>query len=182
MLYVVKRDGREVKFDSNKIINAIKSASDEVGEQLGEEQISECIQRIIEYIEVAQKEIYKSANMQHKITSSLKNLLWDDAERVEKTYQVDPSNIVNLEKMYGFNHMQFSVNNDQIINVTKYIYQYSADLNKGINISSILAIPLLEDINSQFVVESNNLESENLQEILEQGVQTGIRLAQYRLN
>ena len=58
----------------------------------------------------------------------------------------------------------------------------ATDINKGINISSILAIPLLEDINSQFVVESNNLESENLQEILEQGVQTGIRLAQYRLN
>ena len=51
MLYVVKRDGREVKFDSDKIVNAIKRASDEVGEQLREEQISECIQRIIEYIE-----------------------------------------------------------------------------------------------------------------------------------
>ena len=77
--------------------------------------------------------------------SSLKNLLWDDAERVEKTYQVDPSNIVNLEKMYGFNHMQFSVNNDQIINVTKYIYQYSADLNKGINIS-ILARAIVREM------------------------------------
>ena len=39
MLYVVKRDGREVEFDSNKIINAIKKASDEVGEQLREDQI-----------------------------------------------------------------------------------------------------------------------------------------------
>ena len=56
MLYVVKRDGREVEFDSNKIINAIKKASDEVGEQLREDQILECIQRIIKYIEVARKE------------------------------------------------------------------------------------------------------------------------------
>lgn len=32
LIYVVKRDGREVKFDSSKIINAIKKASDEVGE------------------------------------------------------------------------------------------------------------------------------------------------------
>ena len=56
MIYVVKRDGREVKFDSNKIVNAIKKASDEIGEQLGEQQILECIQRVIEYIQLAQKE------------------------------------------------------------------------------------------------------------------------------
>ena len=54
MIYVVKRDGREVKFDSNKIVNAIKKASDEIGEQLGEQQILECIQRVIEYIQLAQ--------------------------------------------------------------------------------------------------------------------------------
>ena len=34
VLYVVKRDGREVKFNTDKIGNAIKKASDEVGEQL----------------------------------------------------------------------------------------------------------------------------------------------------
>ena len=56
-----------------------------------------------------------------------------------------------------------------------------ADINKGIkaiNIPSILAIPLSPNINNQLVVESNNLESDNLQEIIEQGIQTGIRLAQ----
>lgn len=72
---------------------------------------------------------------------------------------------------------------EYIINGIPYKIKFLVtDINKGINIPSILAIPLLEDINSQLVVESNNLESENLQEIFEQGVQTGIRLAQYRLN
>ena len=45
MLYVVKRDGREVKFDSNKIANAIKKSSDEIGDKLEENQIDECIQQ-----------------------------------------------------------------------------------------------------------------------------------------
>ena len=31
MLYVVKRDGREVEFNSDKIANAIKKASNEIG-------------------------------------------------------------------------------------------------------------------------------------------------------
>lgn len=36
---------------------------------------SDLFKMALEFIEVAQKEIYKSANLQHKITSSLKNLL-----------------------------------------------------------------------------------------------------------
>ena len=52
------------------------------------------------------------------------------------------------------------------------------DVSRGIHIPSILAIPLSENINNQIVVESNNLESENLQEIIEQGVQTGVHFAQ----
>lgn len=71
MLYVVKRDGREVEFDSNKIINAIKKASDEVGEQLREDQILECIQRIIQYIEVAQKEKVSVEEVQNLVEKAL---------------------------------------------------------------------------------------------------------------
>ena len=53
----------------------------------------------------------------------------------------------------------------------------AADTSKGINIPSIFAIPLSDNINNQLVVESNNLESGNLQKIIEQGIQTGIGLA-----
>ena len=56
MLYVVKRDGREVKFNTDKIGNAIKKASDEVGEQLRESEVLVCIQRVIQYIEESKKE------------------------------------------------------------------------------------------------------------------------------
>ena len=57
MLYVVKRDGREVEFNTDKIRNAIKKASNEVGESLKESEVLICIQRVIKYIEESQKEI-----------------------------------------------------------------------------------------------------------------------------
>ena len=56
MLYVVKRDGREVEFNTDKIRNAIKKASNEVGESLKESEVLICIQRVIKYIEESQKE------------------------------------------------------------------------------------------------------------------------------
>lgn len=58
----------------------------------------------------------------------------------------------------------------------------AANMDIGINIPSILAIPLTNNTNSQLVVESNNLESENLQNILEQGSETAIKLAQLTRN
>lgn len=58
----------------------------------------------------------------------------------------------------------------------------AADTSNGINIPSIFAIPLSDNINNQLVVESNNLESEDLQKIIEQGIQTGIRLAKLTNN
>lgn len=71
MLYVVKRDGREVEFNSNKIVNAIKKASDEVGKGLREDQILECIQKIIEYIKVAQKEKVSVEEVQNLVEKAL---------------------------------------------------------------------------------------------------------------
>lgn len=69
------------------------------------------------------------------------------------------------------------------INEIQYKVKFLAtDINKGINISSILAIPLAKDVNNQIIVESNNLESENFQEIIEQGMQTGLRLANLTSN
>ncbi|MDV4150199.1 anaerobic ribonucleoside-triphosphate reductase [Clostridium sp. AL.422] len=51
MLYVVKRDGREVPFDSVKIANAIKKASSETGEKLRESEVLAIVQKATNYIE-----------------------------------------------------------------------------------------------------------------------------------
>ena len=45
MLYVVKRDGREVEFDRGKIAQAIRGAATEVGSDLKVNEVSETVQR-----------------------------------------------------------------------------------------------------------------------------------------
>ena len=52
----------------------------------------------------------------------------------------------------------------QINGIPYKIKFLATDMNKGINIPCILAIPLSENTNGQLVVEANNLESENFQE------------------
>ncbi|MCI1944922.1 anaerobic ribonucleoside-triphosphate reductase [Clostridium luticellarii] len=51
MLHVVKRDGRKVGFDSIKITNAIKGASDEIGYELKESEFIDLTQKVIQHIE-----------------------------------------------------------------------------------------------------------------------------------
>src|SRR5665647_3486817 len=51
MLHVVKRDGREVKFNSVKITNAIKGAADEIGVILKESEVVALTQKAIKAIE-----------------------------------------------------------------------------------------------------------------------------------
>lgn len=51
MLYVVKRDGRNVDFDSVKIANAIKSAAEEIAFNIKESEIMELTQKVIKKIE-----------------------------------------------------------------------------------------------------------------------------------
>ncbi|MCR3760567.1 anaerobic ribonucleoside triphosphate reductase [Clostridium felsineum] len=51
MLNVVKRDGRQVVFDSNKIFNAIKGAADEIGYDIKQSDILELTQKVIERVE-----------------------------------------------------------------------------------------------------------------------------------
>lgn len=59
-----------------------------------------------------------------------------------------------------------------------YIIKFIApNTDKGFSIPSIIAIPQIIDINNQIMVESNNLESDNLESIVEQASQTGMRLA-----
>ena len=97
MLYVEKRDGREVKFDRNKIVNAIRKASDEVGEQLREDQILECIQRIIEYIEVAKKEKVSVEEVQNLVEKALIDSNHKNIQRAYSSYRRERTRVREIK-------------------------------------------------------------------------------------
>ena len=61
---------------------------------------------------------------------------------------------------------------ESMLNGIPYKIMFLAiDSDNGIDIPSILAIPLSNEVNNQIIVEANNLESEDSKEIIEQGVQ-----------
>ena len=82
MLYVVKRDGRKVEFNTDKIRNAIKKASNEVGESLKESEVLICIQRVIKYIEESQKEKVSVEEVQNLSQMEI------DANNIKGTYNL----------------------------------------------------------------------------------------------
>ena len=97
MLYVVKRDGREVEFDSNKIVNAIKKASEEFGEGLREDEILACIQNIIEYIKVAQKEKVSVEEVQNLVEKALIDSNHKDIQGAYSSYRRERTRIRGIK-------------------------------------------------------------------------------------
>ena len=87
----------------------------------------------------------------------------DKEELIKKVSQKLQSNR-DMDIEYTINNIPYKV-----------IFQKSNSDN-GINIPSIIAIPKIENISKRIVLESNNLESGNLEQILEQGTETVIRL------
>ena len=71
MQYVVKRDGREVSFNSVKIATAIKKASDEVGEKLKESELLDIVKKVINYIEDLEKEKVTVEEIQNLVEKAL---------------------------------------------------------------------------------------------------------------
>ncbi|MBP2032321.1 ribonucleoside-triphosphate reductase [Clostridium algifaecis] len=71
MLYVVKRDGRRVEFDSIKIANAIKGASDEIAYDLKESEIIDLTQKVIKSIENLNLQEMNVEDIQNKVEEIL---------------------------------------------------------------------------------------------------------------
>ncbi|MDD7795088.1 anaerobic ribonucleoside-triphosphate reductase [Clostridium sp. 'White wine YQ'] len=73
MLDVVKRDGRETKFNSEKISNAIKRAAEEAGSHLREGQVIDLVQKVITYIEMSEQERVTVEEIQNLVVRALKD-------------------------------------------------------------------------------------------------------------
>lgn len=73
MLYVVKRDGREVEFNIDKISNAIKRAATEEGLSLRTSQIFDSVQKVINYIEMTEKKSISVEEIQNLVVKALRD-------------------------------------------------------------------------------------------------------------
>ncbi|MCI1478807.1 MAG: anaerobic ribonucleoside triphosphate reductase [Clostridium beijerinckii] len=73
MLYVVKRDGREVEFNSDKIAQAIKGSASEIGLNLKESQVLDTVHKVITYIEEEYKKTITVEQIQNFVEKALRN-------------------------------------------------------------------------------------------------------------
>lgn len=78
-------------------------------------------------------------------------------------------------QLYNGNNAFFE---DKIYGVEYKIVSLAPDVDSGINIPSILAMPKTKNFNNQIVFEANNLEDGSLEKIVRQAFQTGIGLIQ----
>ena len=97
MLYVVKIDGREVKFNSQKISNAIKKASNEIGEKLKESQVLECTQKVINYIECEKKERISVEEVQNLVEKALVESGYKNIQRAYSSYRKERTRVREIK-------------------------------------------------------------------------------------
>lgn len=97
MLYVVKRDGREVEFNTDKIKNAIKKASSEVGEELKEKEIFVCVERVMKYIEKSKKERVSVEEVQNLVEKSLIDRGHINIEKAYSAYRKERTRIRDIK-------------------------------------------------------------------------------------
>ena len=84
MLHVVKRDGREVQFDSIKITHAIKGAAEEIGVILKESEAIALTQKSIKVIEDLNTEKITVEEIQNTIEGIL--LLTNECKEIGNAY------------------------------------------------------------------------------------------------
>ena len=72
MLYVVKRDGRKAKFDINKIFDAISGAANDEGVNFQSVQISETVNKVVNYIKTTEKQEITVEEIQNLVEKALK--------------------------------------------------------------------------------------------------------------
>ncbi|WP_125154589.1 anaerobic ribonucleoside triphosphate reductase [Clostridium rectalis] len=83
MLHVVKRDGRKVAFNSSKITNAIKGASDEIGYILKESEVIDLTQKILTKLEDINSEEISVESIQNIVQDTL---LYNDYKEIGIAY------------------------------------------------------------------------------------------------
>lgn len=85
MLYVVKRDGRRVIFNIEKIKNAIEKASREIGGELSENEILSITDNVYKIILNLEKQQISVEEIQNLIEKELKD---EGYSKIQKAYSV----------------------------------------------------------------------------------------------
>ena len=93
MLYVVKRDGREVVFNKDKISNAIRKASKEVAEELKDREIVNITEKVYENIINSEKQKVTVEEIQNLIEKMLEEQDYKQIKRAYSIYRLERTRV-----------------------------------------------------------------------------------------
>ena len=97
MLYVVKRDGREVEFNSEKITKAIRGAATEEGLSLRTSQIFDVVQKVINYIEMTEQQRITVEEIQNLVEKALRDNGHENISRAYSNYRIERTQVREIK-------------------------------------------------------------------------------------
>ncbi|WP_066889625.1 anaerobic ribonucleoside triphosphate reductase [Clostridium nigeriense] len=185
MLYVVKRDGREVPFDSIKISNAIKKAGYEIGEKLKESEVLEIVQKTISYIEEEGKDKVTVEEIQNIVEKSLIDKGYENIKLVYYNYRRERTKVreIKSDLMKAIEKIGIETDRDNANvgnNFSSKLLRIASESNKWHNLS--MMPKKLAKAHENGDLYFHDLDSYNLtinclhiptKEILENGFNTG---------
>ncbi len=97
MLYVVKRDGRRVEFNPDKISKAISRTAKEEGLELKTSQIFDVVQKVINYIEMTEQEKISVEDIQNLVIKALKDSGHKDIAIAYSNYRIERTKVRDIK-------------------------------------------------------------------------------------
>ena len=185
MLYIVKRDGRKVQFDSIKIANAIKKAANEIGEKLKESEVIEIVQRAINYIEEEKNKDINVEEIQNIVEKSLLDMGYNNIKLVYSNYRKERTHVreIKSDLMKSIKNIGIETDRDNANvgnNFSSKLLRIASESNKWHNLA--MMPKELAKAHENGDVYFHDLDSYNLtinclhiptKEILERGFNTG---------
>lgn len=97
MLYVVKRDGREVEFNADKISQAIKGSASEIGINLKESEVLDTVKKITDNIELEYKKNITVEEIQNFVEETLQNEGYKDISVAYSAYRKERTKVREIK-------------------------------------------------------------------------------------
>jgi len=185
MLYVVKRDGRKVKFKTEKIVDAIKGAAIEGSYNLKESQIYELTELVVRKIEEEKKEALKVEEIQNLVENVLEQNGFREIGQIYSNYRKERTKVREIKSDLMKVIEQIGVETDRDNanvgnNFSSKLLRIASESNKWFNLASMPKH--LAKAHENGDIYYHDLDSYNLtinclhiptKEVLENGFNTG---------
>lgn len=142
MLYVVKRDGREVEFNAEKIAKAVKGAAREEGSSLRTSQIFDVVQKVINYIEMTEQEKINVEEIQNLVEKALRDSGHKNISQAYSSYRRERTKVRDIKSdlMKAIRRIGIETDRDNANvgnNFSSKLLRIASESNKWHNLSSM---------------------------------------------